>query len=119
MSRPFDFSDPTWFEARLRQGGVCARCGEDLTDLAEYGHHVVPNQSGKAGDPNHFWLRSADNCVVVCNDCHYRVHQDGRYNTGAVAPPEYYPHSHGNDEVAHRRWVGKMTMLARQIWASL
>jgi hypothetical protein len=116
MSRPFDFAWHTRLEARQRQGGACACCGELLDGVLEHAHHVVPNQSGRAGEPRHLWLRSIDNCAVLCDLCHWRVHQDGRYRTGAVAPPEYYPHSHGDDQIAHRAWVAKLTFLSRQVW---
>lgn len=116
MSRPFNFSWHTQQEARQRQAGACACCGESLDDVIEHAHHVIPNQSGKADEPRHRGLRSADNCVVLCEDCHWRVHEDGRYRTGAVAPPEYYPRSHGDDLLAHQAWVSRLVVFSTQIW---
>jgi hypothetical protein len=116
MARPFEFSTATQQQARQRQNGVCACCGEKLDDVVEHAHHVVPNQSGSATDARHLWLKSAENCVVLCDTCHYRVHQDGRYRTGAVAPPGYYPHSHGKNQGSHQQWVARLTLLTKQVW---
>lgn len=117
MARPFNFPSQTKFEARLRQKGQCACCGDPLDDVMEHAHHVIPNQSGSAKNPKHAWLRSVDNCVVLCEECHWRVHHNGRYQKGAVAPPEYYEHSHGRkNTAAHRAWVVKLHGLTRLIW---
>jgi 5-methylcytosine-specific restriction endonuclease McrA len=66
--RPFDSRDKRTGEASST--GVCARCGECLDDEWEEAHHVVPNQSGDPDDASHSWLRSPDNCVVLCYLCH-------------------------------------------------
>lgn len=117
MSRPFSFSPSVKREARLRQYGKCAHCFECLTDIEEHAHHVVPNQSGNPANPAHAWLSSVDNCVVLCYRCHERVHEDGDYRAGAVAPPEYYPHSHGDNCAAHAQWAMKLNALSRSIWS--
>jgi 5-methylcytosine-specific restriction endonuclease McrA len=116
VTRPFDFKTPAQGNARARQMGLCAVCGEDLTDLSEHAHHVVPNQSGTPGHPDHAWLASPENCVVLCETCHERVHEDGRYRTGAVAPPDYFQYSHGKNQSAHTAWVKAMTGRLRAIW---
>ena len=72
-------------------------------------HHVVPKQAGgnqSSGDP---WMKSKDNAVYLCNECHHRVHEDGKYRDGIVAGPETFPYSHGdpNDPTAkssHEAW---------------
>lgn len=115
--RPFDFSDLTKELARGRQAGLCAHCGHSLRDLFENAHHVIPNQSGDPHNPRHAWLRTVDNCVVLCYMCHDRVHADAHFRTGAVAPPDYYPFSHGHDAGAHLLWVRRLDALARTVWS--
>jgi len=116
MSRPFEFGEEERFHARLRQNGRCACCGENLDDLEENAHHVVPNQSGKQGNISHSWLSTVENCVVLCSACHYRVHEDGRYRVGAVAPPSYFPISHGGREALHKTWVAELEQRICAVW---
>jgi hypothetical protein len=82
MSRPFDFGTLTRQRTRIRQFGMCAVCGDRLDDLVEHAHHVIPNQSGNPADADHQALRTVENCVVICDACHERVHENGRYRTG-------------------------------------
>jgi hypothetical protein len=116
MGRPFAFRSAAQSAARVRQLGRCARCGDSLDDVEEHAHHVIPNQSGNPGDPRHAWLRSADNCVVLCHTCHDVVHAGGRYRAGAVAPADYFTHSHGPDRAAHRNWVALVALKAHIFW---
>ena len=117
MGRPFDFKEKVKTKARIRQQGMCALCGEDLADLEEHAHHVIPNQSGDPSNESHDWLRSAENCVIICDMCHDRVHENGKYQKGAVAPPSYYEHSHGKFADSHRSWVEKLEKDAESIWS--
>ena len=116
MPRAFAFRTPAQAAARFRQHGQCAKCGEPLDDIEEHAHHVIPDQSGSPGDPRHRWLASPDNCVVLCDVCHYVVHAGGRYRTGAVAPPSYFEHSHGSDRAAHLHWVALLASKASSVW---
>jgi hypothetical protein len=81
----------------------------------EFAHHVVPNQCGNPADPTHQWLRTLVNCVLVCHQCHQRVHEDGDTKLGAVAPPKYFPYSH-KDPAAHRKWARQLRQLSSAIW---
>ncbi len=81
------FSKTTKDAARLRQDGNCAVCGEDLDWQEEFAHHVHPNALG--GPDN------VDNCVILCRPCHHRVHYDGRFKTGIVAPRDYFRYWYG------------------------
>jgi 5-methylcytosine-specific restriction endonuclease McrA len=116
MAREFQFRTPAQSQARFRQSGMCAQCGENLDDLEEHAHHVIPNQSGRANDPNHRWLAFADNCVVLCHTCHERVHENGRYRIGAVAPPDYFRYSHGRNVSAHMAWLNQMREKLKTVW---
>lgn len=53
MARAFDFNTATRSKARLRQDSSCAFCGENLDDMEEHAHHVIPNQSGDPGNAAH------------------------------------------------------------------
>ena len=105
MKRPFDFEHTTKAQAFMRQWNLCGHCGGNLSNLFDHAHHVIPNQTGRVTNPKDQFLRSIDNCVILCDLCHERVHQDGRYRTGAVAPAEYYPYSHGRQTPLHMLWV--------------
>ena len=85
MPRRFNFSKAVKSEARLRQMELCAYCGESLNEVWEEAHHVVPDQSGrKMGDHADQWMKSALNCVVLCDPCHENVGHDGNTNIRTV-----------------------------------
>lgn len=117
MARPFDFTTSVRNAAFSRQWNRCAHCGEPLTSQEDHAHHVIPNQSGDPDNEAHAFLRTVDNCVVLCATCHYAVHEFGRYATGAVAPPSYYPHSHGPDAPSHRIWASQLDARASHVYA--
>jgi 5-methylcytosine-specific restriction endonuclease McrA len=81
------FSESTKREARWRQNGRCAVCGENLDWQEEFAHHVHPDA---LDGPDH-----ADNCAILCAPCHVRVHCDGRFRTGIVAPRSYFEYWNG------------------------
>jgi hypothetical protein len=87
-----------------------------LNDLFEQAHHVVPNQSGNPSNPDHIWLKYSDNCVILCDQCHERVHENGNYHSGAVAPASYYSYSHGENRMAHLEWVQSLNQKSRELW---
>jgi len=118
MARPFDFNAGVKSQARIRQCSLCAVCGEKLDDVEEHAHHVIPNQSGDAKNPLHAWLASAENCVVLCTNCHDRVHENGKFRSGAVAPPSYYVYSHGKSAANHRTWAATLGGRAKGVWRS-
>ena len=81
------FSSSTIREARFRQKGRCADCGRDLDDLWEEAHHIHPHS---LGGRDH-----VDNCVILCDMCHERVHYNGYYRSCIVAPKSYFEHYYG------------------------
>ena len=116
MTRPFDFDDSARKQARFRQWGLCACCGDSMDDDEDHAHHVIPNQSGNPSNVTHHWLATAENCVVLHIPCHERVHENARYRLGGVAPPDYFPHSHGHNAPAHQSWVNQLERKSRTIW---
>lgn len=81
------FSERTKREARLRQNGRCAACGENLDDVWEEAHHIFPNSYGGADRP--------DNCVILCDACHSHIHYDGRFRSRIIAPRNYFRYFKG------------------------
>ena len=105
MKRAFDFDSNTKRKAFQRQYNRCAHCSNSLINAVDHAHHVIPNQIGDMKEPDDAFLRSEDNCVILCDPCHNRVHQDGRYRDGAVAAPQEFIYSHGAHTDKHNLWV--------------
>lgn len=111
MGRRYDFGVLVKRQAFQRQWNQCGHCGHSLINQADHAHHVIPHQLGLRQESDVHFIASVDNCVVLCEMCHERVHQNGRYRTGAVAPPEYYSHSHGPLSVEHLLWASKVNQM--------
>ncbi|MGH0035717.1 MAG: HNH endonuclease [Myxococcota bacterium] len=75
-------------EASFRQWGNCGYCGDSLRDVYDNAHHIVPVHQG---GPD-----TVDNCVVLCEPCHHRVHQDGRFGSGVVASRDDFAYFNGS-----------------------
>jgi hypothetical protein len=103
MARKFNFSKAVKDAAFFRQNGRCALCRRSLQNQDEYGHHVIPDQSGDPSNQEDQFLGTADNCVMICEACHWIVHEGGRWAIGAVPPPDFYEHSHPN-KADHMAW---------------
>jgi 5-methylcytosine-specific restriction endonuclease McrA len=109
MGRSFDFPHYVQREARLRQWGICAHCGERLDDTWEHAHHVIPNQCGQAENPSHAFLRSSDNCAILCEACHEAAHAHGSFRLGAVASGKWFRYSHGKQaDARHTIWCTRI-----------
>ena len=88
MTRPNEFTETTKEDALKRQGNRCASCGAKITALGnqgvaqhEYGegaqaHHMKPVQYGGSA--------ATGNCVIICQSCHYNVHEGGRYRSSTI-----------------------------------
>jgi len=104
MSAPFLFDERTKASARSRQNGRCAACEEVLTHLLEHAHHVIPKQTGNPSVLADQWLRSVDNCVILCDQCHTAYHGHGRFRN-VTAEPAVFKFSHGKNVGAHKVWL--------------
>lgn len=116
LARQFNFSETVKQEARKRQMDLCASCGHCLNDQWEEAHHVIPDQCASRSNPNHQWIGTVLNCVVLCDPCHADIGHNGDTRTGAVAPPKMYPYSHGGNRVRHKEWVRTLDLQAAQLW---
>jgi 5-methylcytosine-specific restriction endonuclease McrA len=95
-----EFDTPTMKQALGRQKFRCASCGTMIKALGEAGrtdhefgeivhaHHMNPVKSGG--------LAVLDNCVILCQSCHYSAHEGGNYRFGkVVARKSDFPHFKG------------------------
>lgn len=104
MARANEFSRAIQRLALARQRFLCASCGTRISGLGNaeraehrYGegaraHHVVHVKAGGQA--------SGDNCVIICEACHYSAHEGGNYRFGTVVGQESdYPYFHGQWKV--------------------
>jgi 5-methylcytosine-specific restriction endonuclease McrA len=109
MPRLFNFSKTTQDAALFRQKFRCAWCCEHLSEVIFHGHHVVPGQAATARTPGNQWLRTEENCVMLCDHCHaVHGHEDGKYAKGAVPYARSFRYSHGPDFKAHKNWADRV-----------
>lgn len=111
--RQFEFDTKVKDGAFFRQQQRCAHCGHSLLNVLDRAHHVIPNQSGRVNNPADDFLRTEDNCVYLCEECHKAAHEHGRFRNGAVALPDFYKHSHGHDLKKHKEWEGRILAYLR------
>ena len=68
--------------AYFRQHGRCGVCGIKFDDVEGHAHHINPKALCGAN--------SLENCVLLCDNCHYIVHNHGYYRSLVVAPKRYF-----------------------------
>lgn len=100
MPRPNEFSRRTQELALARQGGRCASCGTEIFALGTAGQSE--HKYGEGAQAHHLrhvkfdGSNSVDNCVILCQSCHYSAHEGGNYRFGTVIGREGdYPHFRG------------------------
>ena len=88
MNRPEEFARNVQMLALVRQRNYCASCGERISALglgaqqnhhfgeAAHAHHMTPVRLGGKATLN--------NCVILCQSCHYSAHEGGNYRHGTV-----------------------------------
>lgn len=100
MSRPNDFPRTTQQIALMRQKHRCAACGSQITRLGEGGRaeHAF-GEGARAHHVTHVKFGGSDaveNCVILCESCHYSVHEGGNYRFGTVVGRvSDFPHFRG------------------------
>ena len=97
-----EFSKSTKQQALLRQKKRCASCGQKITSLNQIGkrshkygegahaHHVKHCQHGGTNN--------LSNCVILCESCHYSVHEGGYYRNNSkylIGKSSDYKHFNG------------------------
>lgn len=103
-----EFSAITQYQAYYRQWNRCACCGESLTFQRGRAHHVIPAQAGNTGNLADTFLRSVDNCVILCSYCYSEVGYAANYGENAISPPNVYRYSHGLEKNFHQQWAKKL-----------
>jgi 5-methylcytosine-specific restriction endonuclease McrA len=98
--RPNEFSERTKQLALTRQKFRCASCGASITALGLGGRSA--HRFGEGAHAHHVrhvklgGTASVDNCVILCQSCHYSVHEGGNYRFGTlIGRPSDYPHYRG------------------------
>lgn len=95
-----EFTVSTQQQALARQHYKCASCGTNISGLGQTGQssHLF----GEGAQAHHVWhLKSGgpaslDNCVILCQSCHYSAHEGGNYRYGTVEGRlEGFPHYNG------------------------
>ncbi len=79
------FSNLTKLQARLRQRGKCALCGQSLNETEESAHYLLRENCGGAD--------KEENCVVLCQSCHPVVHNNASFQSCYVSPMAYFPNA--------------------------
>ena len=77
------FSNLTKSQARLRQRGKCAHCGQSLNEIEESAHYLLRENGG---GPD-----SEENCVVLCQNCHSTVHGNANFHTSYITTVGHFP----------------------------
>ncbi len=98
--RSNEFSAGTKQLALTRQKFRCASCGASITALGLAGSST--HCFGEGAHAHHMrhlkfgGTASVDNCVILCESCHYSVHEGGNYRFGTVIGRQSdYPHYRG------------------------
>jgi hypothetical protein len=105
-----EFSTIIKYQAFHRQWSRCAHCGKNLTIQVGHAHHVIPAQTGNRSKPADTFLRSVDNCVILCNHCYQEVAHSGNYGENTIASPSLFRYTFGLEKTFHQQWVNKLTV---------
>lgn len=87
MARP-EFTCPTMELALTRQKNHCASCGTIIYTLGKSGQSK--HRFGEIAHAHHVehakfkGSNSVENCVIICQSCHYSAHEGGNYRYGTV-----------------------------------
>ena len=79
------FSNLTKNQARFRQRGKCAHCGQSLNELDESAHYLLRENFG---GPD-----KEENCVILCQGCHSTVHNNASFQSSYLAPLSHFPYA--------------------------
>jgi 5-methylcytosine-specific restriction endonuclease McrA len=103
-NRPQEFTGKTQELALLRQQNLCASCGTPIAAIGTAGRSK--HKFGESAEAHHVkhakfgGTNAVDNCVVICQACHYNVHEGGNYRFGTVVgTPSDFPYYQGSDKL--------------------
>jgi 4-hydroxyphenylpyruvate dioxygenase-like putative hemolysin len=72
-----------------------------------HGHHVISDRLGKHITISTDFIRSEDNCIMLCDECHLQEAHSGNFAHGPVLDAVAFKYSHDNNKIAHNLWVLK------------
>jgi 5-methylcytosine-specific restriction endonuclease McrA len=94
------FSLATKRLALARQKNRCGACGTLIYDLGRAGQ--AKHKFGEISHAHHIrhikfgGTNTLENCVILCQACHYSAHEGGNYRSGAVVGrTKDFPHFNG------------------------
>ena len=100
MARENEFLPSTQKIALMRQQNRCASCGTRIGALGNAGR--AEHRFGEGAQAHHVrhvkfgGSAAADNCVILCQSCHYSVHEGGNFRFGRVlGRKKDYPYLRG------------------------
>jgi len=100
MNRTQDFSSPTKRLALARQKNRCGSCGTLIFALGKAGQ--AKHEAGEISHAHHVkhvkfgGTDRVENCVILCQSCHYSAHEGGNYRYGTVVGRSNdFPHFNG------------------------
>ena len=100
MSRANEFLLSTKQLALTRQKNKCASCGTPIVALGNAGR--TEHRFGEGAQAHHIrhvkfdGSASVDNCVILCQSCHYSAHEGGNFRFGQVGGSgKDYPYLRG------------------------
>lgn len=88
MSVNLRFSIQTKKNALLRQMNLCGSCGTNIHALGVQGK--LKHEFGESAHAHHIrhvkfvGTNTVGNCIILCEACHYIVHEGGNYRHGTV-----------------------------------
>lgn len=87
-NRPGEFSHTTQQQALTRQKNRCGSCGTPIAFLGQAGKST--HKFGEGAQAHHIrhiklgGTEALDNCVILCQSCHYSAHEGGNYRLGMI-----------------------------------
>jgi len=105
-----EFSTVTKFQALHRQWNRCAHCGKHLSLQVGHAHHVIAVRSNNLNNLDDTFLRSVDNCVILCNHCCDLVGHSGNIGNNAITSLSAFKYSHGLEKNEHYQWDDKVSV---------
>ena len=94
------FNLATQLAALARQKHFCASCGAKISNLGGAGQGA--HRFGEFAHAHHMrhvkfgGTNLLNNCVILCQSCHYSAHEGGNYRFGKIeGRKEDFPYLHG------------------------
>ena len=118
----YEFTPSVKQQALERQEYQCASCGDSLADQPSAAHHagisVQEARAAKMHDSPEF-VKSADNCAIVCPECHEQFQHDGGHFRTAIEDSSSLPYMAGRNEIQERQLAMQQECARENAYARL